>query len=119
MNNDEIKTLLRAWGSSGLLLGYWMVIKVVEERVKGKTTKEAIEEVARQEGITVRILRSRIKTLMQRMKKKQTEAYRSVWGNKDFTIEELIERLAAEVYFRETSTPPHQALSARNTRPQR
>ena len=95
-NKVYVETIVRQLGSNGTLLGHWLLVDAVMERLSGHPVRVAAHRAAELHGIPMQLAHSRLHGVLNYMEKVHSERYVELWNGKRPTPMELIERIAAE-----------------------
>ena len=87
------ETVVRELGSNGMLLGHWLLVDAITERLAGRSAQEAVRCSAALHGISPRLAYSRIRGVICCMAKVRSERYAELWDIKKPTPRELVEKI--------------------------
>ena len=95
VNQILAENIVRQFGSSGTLLGHWLLVDAIAEHLDGHSVREAVRRAACTRGTSVRLAYSRIRGVICYMEKAQAMCYVEHWGGeKKPSPSDLIEKIA-------------------------
>ena len=94
----KIETIVRQFGSSGTLLGHWLLVDAIIARLDGHPARAALHTAADSHGISPRLASSRLRGVICYMERARAERYVEIWGEREMpSPAALIDRISEEI----------------------